>query len=181
MRPKSWRQASMQFDHILVVSGQRAVAASLREMLRGFGPHGTVAWTSSATDALEMAAKAPRCLLFVEAGSREVDGLSLVGSLRRSAAAAKAAPVIVISDVGTVAALRDAQNAGAHEFMIRPFSAAHLLKRLDAICGDPRSWIEVATYVGPDRRRFNSAAARPSVERRSKTVGPGASADKATA
>jgi hypothetical protein len=32
-----------------------------------------------------------------------------------------------------------------------------LQKRLEAVAGKPRDWIEAVGYVGPDRRRFNSA------------------------
>jgi len=104
--------------------------------------------------------------VFVERGMATPDGLQFVRDLRRSNLAAKAAPVIVLSDERTVAALREAQNAGVHEFLVRPFSAAHLIRRLDAICGDQRLWIDTSSYVGPERRRFNSADAPKASERR---------------
>jgi hypothetical protein len=44
-----------------------------------------------------------------------------------------------------------------HEFLRKPFAARDLNRRLDAALLHPRDWIEAVGYVGPDRRRFNSA------------------------
>jgi hypothetical protein len=63
----------------------------------------------------------------------------------------------MLSGPPTLRTMREAQNAGAHELLIRPFSTYQLGKRLEAIAA-PRIWIETASYIGPDRRRFNSAA-----------------------
>jgi hypothetical protein len=56
------------------------------------------------------------------------------------------------------AQLLGARDAGVHEFLRRPISLGDLERRLDAVSGRPRDWIEAVNYVGPDRRRFNSAA-----------------------
>jgi DNA-binding response OmpR family regulator len=97
------------------------------------------------------------------------DGPAFVKALRRSGLPCRDAPVIMMSREPTLAAMREAQNAGAHEFLIRPFSAYQLAKRLQAIAA-PRPWVETAAYVGPDRRRFNSAA-MPGLDRRRRPAG----------
>jgi hypothetical protein len=56
------------------------------------------------------------------------------------------------------AQLLGARDSGVHEFLRRPVSLGDLERRLDAVSGRPRDWIEAVNYVGPDRRRFNSAA-----------------------
>ncbi|MDB5459328.1 MAG: hypothetical protein JWO72_1069, partial [Caulobacteraceae bacterium] len=38
-----------------------------------------------------------------------------------------------------------------------PYAMGDLQKRIDAVSGKPRDWIEGMRYIGPDRRRFNSA------------------------
>ena len=157
MPPRNWRQASAQFDPILVLAAQRTIAITVGEMLRGFGPHGSISWVTSNEDALRMVAGIKPKLIFVEQTGLGIDGLKFVRDLRQGGLPGKAAPVILMSDERSVSALRAAQNAGAHEFLVRPFSADHLLKRLDAVASEPRPWFETASYAGPDRRRFNTA------------------------
>ncbi len=47
-----------------------------------------------------------------------------------------------------------------------------LKKRLDAIILKPRDWIEAVSYVGPDRRRFNSADYKGPRKRRAEGGSP---------
>ena len=166
MQPRTWRGASLQYDPILVLAAQPATAATLGEMLRGFGPCGTISQTASNTEALALTERLDPKLMFVEHAGAEFDGLQFVRDLRRSGLAADGAPVIVICAERTVAALREAQNAGAHEFLVRPITPTHLLRRLDAVVGEWRPWIETQSYVGPDRRRFDTAGAPGSTNRR---------------
>ncbi len=63
---------------------------------------------------------------------------------------------MIFSEV-TAAQILAARDAGVHEFMRRPITMGDLQKRLEAVSGRPRDWIEAVAYVGPDRRRFNSA------------------------
>ena len=41
--------------------------------------------------------------------------------------------------------------------MRKPFTIKDLERRLEAVTLKPRDWVEAVQYVGPDRRRFNSA------------------------
>jgi DNA-binding response OmpR family regulator len=57
----------------------------------------------------------------------------------------------------TANTIKGARDAGVHEFLRKPFAVGDLAKRLEAVSLKPREWIEAVQYVGPDRRRFNSA------------------------
>jgi DNA-binding response OmpR family regulator len=142
---------------VLIVTQYRADANLLTEQLRGFASGVATVWAQTAETALAAAkAQSPR-LVFVEQTSEPFDGLAIVRDLRRSGLPCREAPVIMLSGPPTLRTMREAQNAGAHELLIRPFSTYQLGKRLEAIAA-PRIWIETASYIGPDRRRFNSAA-----------------------
>ena len=43
-----------------------------------------------------------------------------------------------------------------HEFLRKPFTIRDLSRRIEAVMLNRRDWIEAVSYVGPDRRRFNS-------------------------
>jgi DNA-binding response OmpR family regulator len=142
---------------VLVVTQNRAEAKLITEQLRGFASTIVTLWAQTADAAFAMAAAHSPRLVFVEQAPAPTEGLAFVRALRRSDLRCREAPVIMVSAKPTLRDMRDAQNAGAHEFLVRPFSAYQLSKRLQAIAV-PRRWVETAVYVGPDRRRFNSAA-----------------------
>jgi DNA-binding response OmpR family regulator len=154
------------FAPILVISTERRTAAGLAEVMRGLGPVGEILWAGANADGWRLIEVYHPKLVFIEQAGRDIDGLALTKQLRHSPLPNRQAPVILISDEATIGAMRAAQNAGAHEFLIRPFSALDLSRRLEAVCGSARLWIEASAYIGPDRRRFNSAAKGP--ERRTK-------------
>ena len=165
---EEWRKRAAKVSPSLVVADDRVTATRLSEMLRGLGPVGEMHWSGDVAEAWRYMEVTHPVLLFVEQAGRNVDGLALTRRLRHSMLSIRKAPVVMISDEKTVGAMRAAQSAGAHEFLVRPFSASDLDRRLEAVC-TPRTWIEAQSYTGPDRRRFNSAAGGP--ERRKK---PGA-------
>lgn len=83
-----------------------------------------------------------------------LDGVEVTRLLRQTADGLnRDTPVIMMSarpDLTRIAAARD---AGIHEFLRKPFAAAHVATRLDAILVAPRPFIENKAYIGPDRRR----------------------------
>jgi two-component system chemotaxis response regulator CheY len=46
-----------------------------------------------------------------------------------------------------------ARDAGANEFMAKPFSVKGVAKRLEEVIRRPRPFIRSSVYFGPDRRR----------------------------
>jgi response regulator RpfG family c-di-GMP phosphodiesterase len=98
--------------------------------------------------------------------SESVDGAAFTRQLRRSDLPCRKAPVIMISAEATAALIIGARDAGMHEFLRKPFTLGDLVKRLEAVAVRPRDWIEGINYIGPDRRRFNSAAYSRTLRRR---------------
>lgn len=99
----------------------------------------------------------PRVII-TELHGPALDGLKFVRALRRSSLRSRKTPVIIITAQATAASLTAARNAGAHEFMCKPFTIRDLKRRLEAVSQHNRDWIEAVSYVGPDRRRFNAGA-----------------------
>ena len=63
------------------------------------------------------------------------------------------APIIVMADNARAIDVEMARNAGADEFVMRPFSAATLLGHVVEVRKRRRDFIESAHYMGPCRRR----------------------------
>lgn len=141
-------------QRVLIVDPQPASARLLFELLRDIFP--CQIWTAAdPARALEVARTTEPQLIFVEHGD-ELDGVGLVRALRRGHLAARRAAMVVVSAQATAAAIIGARDAGAHEFLRRPFTINDLTRRLETIARRPRDWVEGIDYVGPDRRRFNA-------------------------
>lgn len=105
-------------------------------------------------------------LIFVDLGEQDLPGVSLIRGIRRSSANHRKVPIIAMASKPTVAAVKMARDAGAHEVMLKPFTVSGLRHRITNVTTMERTWIEASQYVGPDRRRFNSGEPPEGTERR---------------
>lgn len=62
-------------------------------------------------------------------------------------------PVIVVSGYTTEYITNKARDMGANEILVKPVSAAGLASRISSVIENPRPFIKVPDYFGPDRRR----------------------------
>jgi CheY-like chemotaxis protein len=92
----------------------------------------------------------------VEHSGPGLDGEAFTRCIRRSDFACRRAPVIMVTADAFAHTIKGARDSGVHEFLRKPFTAADLIRRVEAVTLKPRDWIEAMSYVGPDRRRFNS-------------------------
>lgn len=154
--PKLLSRLQPRIRRVLIVDSQPASAKMLGDLMRGLGT-ADVAVADDDRPALEMLRHFNPDVVFVEGAAAKIDGPGFTRKLRRSDHACRRAPVIVTSSEATAALIKACRDTGAHEFLRKPFTAGDLLKRIEAVALKPRDWIEAVAYVGPDRRRFNSA------------------------
>ena len=143
-------------QRILVVEPHGASARLLADLLKGVGA-GQIHVAQTGAQALGACKLLEPQVILTEVGPNQ-EGLDFVRSLRRSSLACREAPVIVVTAEATASTIVAARNAGVHEFLRKPFNARDLNRRLEAAILASRDWIEAVGYVGPDRRRFDSAA-----------------------
>lgn len=65
----------------------------------------------------------------------------------------RTAPIILVTGYSAMSRVSEARDAGVTEFLIKPFSANDLAKRIAYVINKPRDFIDLSTYFGPDRRR----------------------------
>lgn len=148
---------SLKIERVLVVDPNLATAKMLAGLLRGLWPAAQVYGAQDGDKAMMLGAEVLPQLVFVEAAAPGFDGMAFARQFRRCDYACREAPMIMIFGDVTAAQVLEARDSGVHEFMRRPYTMGDLQKRLEAVSGRPRDWIEAVAYVGPDRRRFNSA------------------------
>lgn len=62
-------------------------------------------------------------------------------------------PIILITGYSAKPRVVEARDAGVTEFLVKPFAAIDLTKRIQHVINNPRNFIDYNGYFGPDRRR----------------------------
>ncbi len=153
---RTLQRIAAKMQRVLVVDPNTAAVRLLAGQLRHVG-NVQVFHAGSVEAGWGMARTTDPTLIFVEHASSGCDGLALARKIRRSDLACRESPIIMCTAEATAEAIFGARDAGVHEFMRKPFTIKDLERRLEAVTLKPRDWIEAVEYVGPDRRRFNSA------------------------
>lgn len=87
---------------------------------------------------------------------KPTDGLDLVRLIRtHKHSKNKATPIILVTGYSALSRVIEARDSGVTEFLVKPFTANDLAKRLAYVINRPRDFVETPIYAGPDRRRKN--------------------------
>jgi len=83
-----------------------------------------------------------------------VDGIELTYKIRNdSASQNKTVPIIMLTGYSAANRIQRSRDAGATEYLAKPFTAESLIKRITYVIENPRDFIQTRDYFGPDRRR----------------------------
>jgi CheY-like chemotaxis protein len=83
-----------------------------------------------------------------------VDGLEFVKRVRGDESNPfRFVPIIMITAFGEAWRVTEARDAGANEFVVKPFSARTLYSKIRSLIERPRSLVDGSGFAGPDRRR----------------------------
>lgn len=87
----------------------------------------------------------------------EMDGLELVHKIRKHRDSPnRCIPIIMMTGFCAHQRISLARDGGATEFLVKPFSANDIAKRLGHIAQNSRDFILTPDFIGPDRRRKNN-------------------------
>lgn len=83
-----------------------------------------------------------------------VNGIELTKEIRTNTLSPnRMVPVILVTGYSALTRVAEARDAGVTEFLVKPFSANDLAKRIAYVINKPRDFIDAEGYFGPDRRR----------------------------
>jgi len=83
-----------------------------------------------------------------------VDGIELTNEVRNNDLSPnKMVPIIMITGYSAWPRVEAARDAGVTEFLVKPFSASDVARRISHVISNPRDFVETDAYFGPDRRR----------------------------
>ncbi len=114
---------------LLVIEDDPVIGKSLRKGLIEAG-HGCV-WAKEGERGLELAAGQQFDAIILDMMLPGLPGIDLLQQLR---AGGNRTPVIVLTALGSVEERVDGLNAGADDYMVKPFALVELMARVEAVC-----------------------------------------------
>jgi len=139
---------------LLVIEDDRALLTALGEGLAGSGF--AVDRAASAERALDQLRVNPYDLVVLDVGLPGVDGLTLLRALRGRESAV---PVLILTARGQVADRVAGLDAGADDYVVKPFAFPELVARVHALLRRRASAVPLMLRVGDlelDPRRFQA-------------------------
>ena len=86
---------------------------------------------------------------------KPMDGISFTRLVRTDPASPnRYVPIILMTGFSERRRVMQARDAGVTEFLVKPFTARDLYKRLAQVIERPRQFVRSAEFFGPDRRRL---------------------------
>jgi CheY-like chemotaxis protein len=143
---------------VLVVDDHAFTTNLVKDLLYASGAN-FVQTARSGADALAVLRGCDPHLIITDWRMPEIDGLDFTRIVRRAFREPDArvvnaqVPIVLLSAHTSVQAVEEARKAGVTEVVAKPFSVHALLLRLASATGQPRDFVAVDDYVGPDRRR----------------------------
>jgi len=138
----------------LLVDGNRHMRTLLRSIITAAGGR-RFADADDGSEALKILSEFKADIIFTEYKMSPMDGFEMISALRSSQldSVNPFTPVVLITAHTEYETIIKARDAGANEILAKPVSQEALLKRIKAVVKNPREFIRVKDYVGPDRRR----------------------------
>ncbi len=128
---------------------------------------GKVHQAANGEEAFEVFCKENPDVVVLDWAMEPMDGLQVLEKIRTdSKSPNRVVPVIMLTGYSAIKRVIKARDLGATEFLVKPFTANDLAKRLAYVINKPRDYIDAQEYFGPDRRRIKSAGFRGPYKRR---------------
>jgi len=141
---------------IAVVDDNAAMRGIVRTVLDSLGCE-TVHEAADANRALSLLQSEQIDIMILDWKMKPMDGLTLVKRIRDDETSPNPfLPIIMLTAYGEPSKVREARDAGVTEFMVKPFSAEALYRRLAVIVNRPRPFVRTKVFFGPDRRRMEA-------------------------
>lgn len=90
---------------------------------------------------------------------KPMDGISLARRIRNDGKSPNQfVPIVLMTGFSEKRRVVQARDAGVTEFLVKPFNARDLYRRLAQIIERPRQFVRSEDFFGPDRRRKRAEA-----------------------
>lgn len=151
---------SFKFENIslLLVEDTAPMRQLLVAVLNNLGVQ-NIDVAENGRQAIEIFKQKNHDLILTDWSMEPMNGLELTKEVRQSDSSPNPmVSIIMITGYSAWSRVEQARDIGVTEFLVKPFSANDVAKRIAHAINHPRDFIETDHFFGPDRRRRNNAA-----------------------
>ena len=138
---------------ILLVEDDPSMRSLVRDMLSTFG----ISDIQTANDGSKAYAELrnyPADIVIVDWVMEPLDGIDFTRMVRSAPDSPNPViPIIMLTSHSSVERVLEARDNGVTEYLMKPVTAKGLYSRIVAVIENPRQFVRVSEYFGPDRRR----------------------------
>jgi DNA-binding response OmpR family regulator len=152
---------------ILVVDDNRHAAEIVKSVLASVGAR-DIAYAATAHGAFDLMRREMMDLVILDQNlGKGGEGVDLVRRIRKDPASPSPyVSVLMLTGYADEKRVTAARDAGVTDFLVKPFTVAGLLRRIEALIFQPRPFVRSPDYFGPDRRRRDDPRYRGPERRR---------------
>jgi two-component system, chemotaxis family, chemotaxis protein CheY len=137
---------------VLIVDDEKLIQRLVYDVLVELGFR-LITIASSGRQAIRLASAQAFDFIISDWRMGDLDGIDLIEYLRTSPDSPNPRiPIILLTGNTEAHYVLRARDAGVNEYLIKPFAADQLVRRIRAIIEKPKGFIEAPNYRGPDRR-----------------------------
>ena len=141
----------------------------VRDVLKALGAR-NVRYAKDGAEALNIAKLFPIDIALIDWDMPLIDGIEFTEFIRQSQDSPNPfLPIIMMTAHSEHPKVIEARDKGVNEYLIKPFSAAQLLKRIQMVVENPRPFVRTEEFFGPARRRRRHNSGYKGDERRTAT------------
>lgn len=151
--------AKIAFDQLrfVIVDDNAHMRRIVRTLLRAFGSREIHEAEDGAAGLEAVEAYSPDILL-TDIKMPIIDGIELTRLIRNpNGSKHPFLPIIILSAYSEKKHVIAAREAGVTEFLCKPVSASALYRRIQNVVENPRQFVQIGPYFGPERRRTEEA------------------------
>lgn len=138
---------------ILVVEDNLPMLEICKALLLTFGV-GEVLSAKNGEDGFRVFQKENPDMILADWMMQPMDGISLTRRVRNDPSSVNPyVPIILMTGFSEKKRVVQARDSGVTEFLVKPFTARDLYKRIAQIIERPRQFVRSEDFFGPDRRR----------------------------
>lgn len=147
------REYDLSQLRVLIVDDNRHFITIVRAMLRAFGVRSIFECTD-AVRALEILKQTEIDFALIDLKLDDIDGLELTHLIRSAPDSQNPRmPIVMVTAYCERSTVQAAISAGVDEFLAKPLSPKKLFDRIVWLINNPRPYMRIGSYFGPDRRR----------------------------
>ncbi len=138
---------------VLIVEDNQPMLGLLRSLLETFGI-AKLFTAKNGDEGFKAYCRYQPDLVITDWMMRPVDGISLTRRIRNDPLSLNQfTPVVLMTGFSEKRRVMQARDAGITEFLVKPFNARDLYRRIAQIIENPRQFVRSEDFFGPDRRR----------------------------